>query len=53
MEGLVLNCVEIPVEIQDMDIFQDMKIYRNFPGYRKFPGFGSKHHPHYIVKPSE
>ena len=27
MEDLVLNCAEIPVEIQDMKIFQDMEIF--------------------------
>ena len=37
MEGLVLTCVEIPVEIQDMEIFQDLE---------------TRHHTQYIVKPS-
>ena len=37
MEVLVLNHVETPVEIQDMDIFQDLE---------------AQHHTQYIVKPS-
>ena len=37
IEFLVLNLVEIPVEIQDMEIFQDMKIFKDLD----FPGFGS------------
>ena len=41
MEGLVLNHVEIPVEIQDMDIFQGMKIFQDLEAL---------HHKQYIVK---
>ena len=30
IEGLVLNCVEIPLEIKDMGIFLDMEIFLDF-----------------------
>ena len=36
-EGLVLNYLEIPVEIQDMETFLDLE---------------AEHHSQYIVKPS-
>ena len=36
MEGLVQDRVEIPVEIQDMEIFQNLE---------------AKHYTQYIVKP--
>ena len=29
MEGLVINCVEIPIEIHDIEIFQDKGIFLN------------------------
>ena len=29
MEGLVLNCIEISVEIQDVEIFKDMEIFQD------------------------
>ena len=43
MEVLVINRVEIPVEIQDMDIFNDMKHFQDLE---------AKHHTQNIVKPS-
>ena len=34
MEGLVLNRLEIPVEIQDMEIFQDMEMFLDVENFK-------------------
>ena len=43
MEGLILNSVEIPVEIQDTEVFQYMEIFKDLEA----------NITHSIVKPSE
>ena len=42
MEDPALNCADIPVEIQGMEIFLDMKIFQYLE---------DQQHTHYIVKP--
>ena len=53
MEGLILNCVEIYLEIQGMDIFLDMEIFLdvNFSlDMELFLDFEAQHHTYHIVK---
>ena len=38
MEGQVLKCFDIHVEIQDME---KISYPGNFPGYGNYPGYGS------------
>ena len=44
MEGLVSNFVEIPVDIQDVEIFLDMENLQDLE---------AQHHTQNIIKPSE
>ena len=52
IKGQVLNCVEIPLEKQDMEISQymDFKGWENFPRYEKFQDLEAQHHTQYTLK---
>ena len=59
MEGLILNCVEIYLEIQDMEIFQGMDIFLDMEIFldvnfsldmELFLDFEAQHHTYHIVK---